>query len=101
MSLSRSLPNAILVTFAFTIASISSAAAQNFSLTSSNVHAGQKIAAAQVFCGMGCTGSNVSPALEWHGAPAWTKGYAVTVYDPDAPTGSGWWHWVVTTFRGT
>src|SRR6185437_1571209 len=95
MSMSRRLPNAMLVAAAFTLASAGSAAAQKFSLTSSDVHAGQKIAAAQVFSGMGCTGSNVSPALEWHGAPAKAKSFAVTVYDPDAPTGSGWWHWVV------
>lgn len=34
--------------------------------------------------------------LEWSGAPQGTRSYAITVYDPDAPTGSGWWHWVVT-----
>ena len=72
-----------------------SAASQRFSITSSDVHAGGKIAIAQVFSGMGCTGNNISPALAWHGAPSKTKSYAVTVYDPDAPTGSGWWHWVV------
>jgi Raf kinase inhibitor-like YbhB/YbcL family protein len=74
----------------------SPAAAQGkFRLTSTDVHQGQHIAAAQVFNGMGCTGNNVSPALSWSGAPAGTKSFAVTAYDPDAPTGSGWWHWVV------
>lgn len=100
MLMSRRLPNAMLVAAAFTAASASSAAAQKFSLTSTDVHAGRKIAAAQVFSGMGCTGSNISPALAWSGAPAKTKSFAVTVYDPDAPTGSGWWHWVVYNIPG-
>ena len=65
-----------------------------FALTSPDVHAGQQMANAQVFKGMNCTGANISPALQWHGAPAAAKSFALTVYDPDAPTGSGWWHWV-------
>jgi Raf kinase inhibitor-like YbhB/YbcL family protein len=72
-----------------------SAQAGKFTLSSTDVHAGQEIAAAHVFNGMGCTGSNISPELSWKGAPAATKSFAITVYDPDAPTGSGWWHWVV------
>lgn len=49
----------------------------------------------QIYSGFGCTGSNVSPHLAWSGAPQGTKSFVVTMYDPDAPTGSGFWHWVI------
>ncbi len=49
----------------------------------------------QEFKGFGCDGGNISPALKWKDIPSGTKSFALTMHDPDAPTGSGWWHWVV------
>jgi Raf kinase inhibitor-like YbhB/YbcL family protein len=65
------------------------------SLTSPDIKPGARIADEQVFNSMGCSGKNVSPALSWSGAPKGTKSFALNVFDPDAPTGSGLWHWVV------
>ncbi len=64
-------------------------------LTSPDIHQGKSMAKAQEYNGFGCDGGNVSPALHWSHEPKGTKSFAVTVYDPDAPTGSGWWHWVI------
>lgn len=69
--------------------------ADNFLLTSPTIKPGTTLTEEQVFNGFGCTGKNQSPALKWTPGPKGTKSYAVTLYDPDAPTGSGWWHWVV------
>jgi Raf kinase inhibitor-like YbhB/YbcL family protein len=69
--------------------------AGDFTLSSPDVAANSTLANAHVFNGMGCSGDNVSPQLAWSGAPAGTESFALTVYDPDAPTGSGFWHWVV------
>lgn len=66
-----------------------------FVLTSPAFANGDVLPQAQVYNGMGQSGQNLSPALQWHGAPQGTKSFVVTVYDPDAPTGSGWWHWVL------
>jgi Raf kinase inhibitor-like YbhB/YbcL family protein len=66
-----------------------------FTLTSADVKPGKHLTDEQVFNGFGCSGANVSPQLAWQNAPKETKSFVVTVYDPDAPTGSGWWHWVV------
>lgn len=67
----------------------------NFRLTTPDLVSRGRIAVSHVFNGMGCNGQNLSPALEWTNPPAGTKSFAVTMYDPDAPTGSGWWHWVM------
>ncbi len=67
--------------------------AGGFELESPDIHG--QLSLAQVYDGFGCRGENVSPLLMWHGEPKGTKSFAVTVYDPDAPTGSGWWHWIV------
>lgn len=70
-------------------------AAGPFALTSAEVRHKGTVAEAQVYNNFGCKGGNVSPSLTWSNPPPGTKSFAVTVYDPDAPTGSGWWHWVV------
>ena len=84
-----------ILTAAFLAAGTVAVQAAGFTLSSPTVKPGSTLTEAQVFKGFGCEGKNISPALKWSGAPAGTKSYAVTVYDPDAPTGSGWWHWVV------
>ncbi|MCG0995231.1 kinase inhibitor [Acetobacter indonesiensis] len=72
-----------------------------FVLSSPAFTEGAPLPQAQVYNGMGQTGQNLSPALEWKGAPDGTKSFVITVYDPDAPTGSGWWHWVVANIPAT
>jgi Raf kinase inhibitor-like YbhB/YbcL family protein len=64
-----------------------------FTLASDDIPAGT-IGNEQVLNTFGCMGDNLSPELHWTGAPAGTLSYALTVYDPDAPTGSGFWHWL-------
>lgn len=75
------------------IAGALSLCAQNFTVTSNDI-SGQ-LSKNQEFSGFGCSGKNMSPALEWKEPPKGTKSFALTLYDPDAPTGSGWWHWLV------
>ena len=79
--------------FTLLIAIAVNAQAEGFYLSSSDIQG--QIANAQVFNSFGCTGKNISPQLSWRHAPEETKSFAITAYDPDAPTGSGWWHWVV------
>ncbi len=64
-----------------------------FTLKSNDL--GGQITEKQVFNNFGCKGENKSPQLYWVSPPEQTKSFALTMYDPDAPTGSGWWHWIV------
>lgn len=68
--------------------------AADFSLRSKHLADGGSIDARHYWNNFGCTGGNVMPDLEWRNAPAGTKSFAVTFHDKDAPTGSGFWHWV-------
>lgn len=68
-------------------------AQKTFTLTSKTL--GGQATAIEEFNGFGCTGENQSPQLAWSNEPQGTKSFAITMYDPNAPTGSGWWHWVV------
>lgn len=88
--------------FAMLMASLSTATyASGFKLSSPDIKPHHQIPKRYTFNGYGCTGENISPALKWKGAPKGTRSYALTVYDPDAPTGSGWWHWVVINIPAT
>ncbi len=63
--------------------------------TLKSIDFGGQITLEQVYDGFGCTGQNISPELTWENPPEGTKSFAITMFDPDAPTGSGWWHWIV------
>jgi Raf kinase inhibitor-like YbhB/YbcL family protein len=86
---------------AMMLAAATAQAAPFFSLSSPDIKPGSTIGAPFVSNTFGCTGGNISPALTWSGAPAGTKSFVLTIYDPDAPTGSGFWHWVIYNIPAT
>lgn len=77
------------------------APASDFALSSPDFAADALMPKSFEFNGFGCSGENKSPTLRWSGAPKDAKSFAVTVYDPDAPTGAGWWHWFVVDIPAT
>jgi len=69
-----------------------------FTIRSNNFKDGDYLAADHILSadyGFGCQGGNKSPHLAWSEAPVGTRSFAITCFDPDAPTGSGFWHWLV------
>lgn len=67
--------------------------AQTFTLKSNEL--GGQATNKQALNGFGCNGENKSPQLFWENTPSNTKSFAITIFDEDAPTGSGWWHWLI------
>jgi len=90
--MTRLLRNTLFATLVVGVAA-TPALANDFTLTSPDIAEGQQLSSDFVFQGFGCEGGNMAPTLAWSGAPDGTESFAITVYDPDAPTGSGWWHW--------
>lgn len=96
---------AALIAFAIAAATATTASfafsSPSFSLSSDAFVAGATIPQAYAYSGLGCSGDNVSPALRWTAPPDRAKSFALTVFDPDARKGIGWWHWLIFNIPGS
>ena len=86
--------------FAGLLAALAAPAAA-FEVASASLHADGRLDAAQAYDGHGCGGANISPEVHWRAAPAATRSFALTLFDPDARGGRGWWHWLVLDLPAT
>jgi Raf kinase inhibitor-like YbhB/YbcL family protein len=85
----------LFATFCLTALAATTYAVADIKIESPDMDAGKKMALAQVGNQNGCTGSNISPAVAWKDLPEGTRSVAVTMFDPDARQGSGFWHWII------
>lgn len=87
--------SAVAIAVGIGLCGMASAAGPVFTLVSPDLPAGKRIAERFTANAFGCHGPNESPALQWSNAPAGTRSFAVTMFDPYRPPASGWWHWLV------
>lgn len=85
--------NSLIAALTITLSTGTAQAQDTFTLKSPDLQSGQTIPAEYYWNSFGCTGENTRPELAWTDVPEGTKSFAVTFYDNDAPTGSGFWHW--------
>ena len=84
----------LIFTLFFVSCSVSQAHSSLLKINSLDIAPNAMIENKNVFKGFGCAGANISPQISWSNIPLGAKSFALTVYDPDAPTGSGWWHYL-------
>src|SRR5262249_6290740 len=97
----RALLGIILLSIAFGVKPTVYAQSATFQLSSPTLTDGGGFSDTQIANTFGCKGGNTSPEFDWKGVPDGTKSFALTVYDPDAPTGSGFWHWIIFNIPAT
>ena len=91
----KKMPKTTVLLAAFLGCLMGAGSVKALTLSSPNINSTGRIAREQVFNGLGCSGGNISPMLNWLGVLKGTKSFALSVYDPDAPTRARFWHWVI------